>query len=292
MRGRIRTFKPELFKDEELWDLGVETGLPVFQAFTGLWPYCDREGRFEWRPRALKTDVLPYWNGDFEAVLNALASRAFIVRYTVDGREYGHVRTLKRHQRFDHREVPSEIPAPPATPPGTDAQHPPGTPGQTETVPANDVAPSPGHARVEGKGMEGKGIGMEGKGSGDDTERPAADAAPPKPPKRSKSKSRTALPEALAPSAGDESLATELRVDLAVEFPKFLDHHLAHGSLMADWPAALRKWIRNAHEWGRSGSVPRSPDDRVRRQADRIAMLRRQEANETRHNPGPEAAPQ
>ena len=112
MRGRIRSIKPEVHTDEDLWDLEVETGLPIFRAFTGLWNYADREGRFEWRPRALKTLILPYWTGDFAAVMDALASRSFIVRYAVDGRDYGLVRTFASHQVINNKEQASTLPSP------------------------------------------------------------------------------------------------------------------------------------------------------------------------------------
>lgn len=114
MRPRIRSLKPEIHTDEELWDLEVEAGLPLFRAFTGLWNYSDREGRFEWRPRALKAMILPYWDGDFEHALDALASRRFIVRYSVGGKQYGWVRKLKDHQAFNAREPASLLPSPPA----------------------------------------------------------------------------------------------------------------------------------------------------------------------------------
>lgn len=114
MRPRIRSLKPEIHTDEELWDLEVEVGLPLFRAFTGLWNYSDREGRFEWRPRALKAMILPYWGGDFEAALDALASRRFIIKYTVGGKQYGWVRKLKDHQAFNAREPASVLPPPPS----------------------------------------------------------------------------------------------------------------------------------------------------------------------------------
>lgn len=34
------------------------------------------------------------------------------------------------------------------------------------------------------------------------------------------------------------------------ELAKFRDHHTAKGSVMKDWQAALRTWLRNADEWG------------------------------------------
>lgn len=113
MRPRIRTIKPEIHTDEELWDLEQQTGLPVFRAFVGLWSYADREGRFEWRPRPLKAAILPYWEGDFEEVLDALVVARFVIRYSVDGKTYGWVRTFTEHQVVNTREPPSFLPAPP-----------------------------------------------------------------------------------------------------------------------------------------------------------------------------------
>lgn len=111
MRPRIRSVKPEFFLDEELWDLAQESGLPVHLVFAGLWCFADREGRFEWRPRALKAGILPYWDGDLSLVLDALATRGFVVKYTCGGRDYGWVRTFHRHQVINNREGPSELPS-------------------------------------------------------------------------------------------------------------------------------------------------------------------------------------
>jgi hypothetical protein len=113
VRSRIRTIKPEAATDEVLWDLAQETGLPVFQAFVMLWCMADREGRFEWRVRALKLACLPYWDGDFSRVLDALVTRGFLVRYESQGREYGLVRTFKKHQNLNGKEPASALPAPP-----------------------------------------------------------------------------------------------------------------------------------------------------------------------------------
>ncbi|GAA4169527.1 hypothetical protein [Shinella granuli] len=79
--ARIRTIKPEFFKHEGIFDAEQETGLPLRLAFAGLWTQCDREGRFAWRPRQLKVDILPYDELDFLRVLDALATRGFIVKY-------------------------------------------------------------------------------------------------------------------------------------------------------------------------------------------------------------------
>lgn len=105
--------KPEIHSDSELWDLEQETGLPIFRSFVGIWNFADREGRFVWKPRQLRALVLPFWEGDFSRVLDALATRGFLVAYTVDGAQFGVVRTFRKHQSPNGREGKSEIPAPP-----------------------------------------------------------------------------------------------------------------------------------------------------------------------------------
>lgn len=108
--GRIRSIKPEFFKHENLFDAEIETGFPLRIAFAGLWTCCDREGRFEWRPRALKTDILPYDELDFSRVLDALEASGFVQRYTVNGKEYGCVPGFNIHQVVNQREAKSKIP--------------------------------------------------------------------------------------------------------------------------------------------------------------------------------------
>lgn len=110
---RIRTIKPEFFQDGDLFDAEVETGLPMRVAFAGLWTQCDRRGRFRWKPRELKVAILPYDSVDFSRVLDAFATRGFVLRYEVDGQAYGAVRTFERHQVVNNREAESEIPPPP-----------------------------------------------------------------------------------------------------------------------------------------------------------------------------------
>lgn len=113
--ARIRTIKPEFFRHEELFELERETGLPIRVAFAGLWTAADREGRFEWRPRQLKLDCLPYDDVDFSRVLHALTTRGFVQKYTVEGVEYGCIPSWSRHQNINNRESQSTIPAPDET---------------------------------------------------------------------------------------------------------------------------------------------------------------------------------
>lgn len=111
MFPRIRTIKPEFFRHEGLYDLEVETGLPLRLAFIGLWCCCDREGRFNWRPKTLKSIILPFDDIDFSRVLDALATRGAIVRYASAGEVYGHIPSWRRHQHINPREVASQLPS-------------------------------------------------------------------------------------------------------------------------------------------------------------------------------------
>jgi hypothetical protein len=152
---RIRTIKPEFFCHEELFDLEVETKLPLRIAFAGLWTICDREGRFKWRPRAIKAQVLPFDDVDFSRVLDALTTRGFVVKYASSGAEYGHVPGFGRHQVVNNREAASVLPKPPETPQNT------GDSRVPDASPARD--PRDDHAGAgEGKGTEGE---QEGKGN-------------------------------------------------------------------------------------------------------------------------------
>ena len=110
--SRIRTIKPEFFQHEGLYAAEAESGLPLRLSFAGLWCQCDREGRFAWRPARLKLNILPWDDVDFSRVLDALATRGFVVRYASEGVEYGMIPSWRRHQVINNRERASETPEP------------------------------------------------------------------------------------------------------------------------------------------------------------------------------------
>lgn len=109
--ARIRTIKPEFFRHEGLYEAELKTGLPLRLSFAGLWTSCDREGRFKWKPRALKLDVLPYDEIDFVRVLDALVTHGFIVKYENNGEEFGCVPSWNLHQVINNRESASNLPS-------------------------------------------------------------------------------------------------------------------------------------------------------------------------------------
>jgi hypothetical protein len=106
---RIRTIKPEFFTHEDLAELPPVTRL----AFAGLWCAADREGRFQWREKKLKIQILPWDDVDFSQILNDLLQAGFLVKYQVEGKDYGWIPTFHLHQRVQTREMQSTIPAPP-----------------------------------------------------------------------------------------------------------------------------------------------------------------------------------
>jgi hypothetical protein len=146
--ARIRTIKPEFFQHESLYDAERESELPLRIAFAGLWTVADKAGRFEWRPRQLKLNVLPYDECDFTAVLSALEAHGFVQRYDVEGKSFGCIPSWDRHQHKNVREPDSTIPAPP-----WQVQAPDEAGASTGQVPA----------QAAGKGREGK--GREGEGA-------------------------------------------------------------------------------------------------------------------------------
>jgi len=114
--ARIRTIKPEFFRHEGLQDLEINHAkeYPML-VFAGLWTLSDKEGRFEWRPRQIKLDVLPFLKFDMEQTLKLLADNGFIEQYEVDGKYYGLIPSFSEHQRITGKEAqsPERYPTPP-----------------------------------------------------------------------------------------------------------------------------------------------------------------------------------
>lgn len=233
MVSRIRTVKPDLIKHEELFELEKQSGLPVRIAFVGLFTVADREGRFKWRPRTLKLDVLPHDEIDFSRVLDALRTRGFIQKYAIDGEEYGVILTFKKHQVINNREAQSDLPAPPENVKESDTS--------TREPRVNHASPTPlEHAQGEGKGREGKGIGREGK---EDTDIRG-----------------TRLPKNWHPSLEDTLFCKNERPDLRPSevAQRFFDHWISKpgkDGRKLDWSATWRNWVRNEKRLAPSGGA-------------------------------------
>lgn len=123
--ARIRTIKPETFRHEGLQDL--EAGNPgacCMLVFIGLWGHCDKAGRFEWRPRQLKLDILPFLDFDMAKTLDLLEGAGQVRSYEVDGKRYGVIESFPDHQRISGKESqePEKHPEPPGEKKGSNME--------------------------------------------------------------------------------------------------------------------------------------------------------------------------
>lgn len=113
--ARIRTIKPEFFRHEKLQDIERETpGKHPMLVFAGLFTVSDKLGRFEWRPRTLKLDILPFLDFDMGETLEILEKNGFVKKYEVNGEFYGFIPTFSDHQRITGKEAlsPCKYPDP------------------------------------------------------------------------------------------------------------------------------------------------------------------------------------
>lgn len=70
---------------------------------------------------------------------------------------------------------------------------------------------------------------------------------------------RQRLSEEWLPSADERDFGEANGADVDGEADSFRDYHLARGSLMADWSAAWRTWIRTSVRYGRATGQRRLP---------------------------------
>jgi hypothetical protein len=153
--ARIRTIKPEFFRHELLQDLeAANQGQYIMLVFAGLFGHCDKEGRFEWKPRTLKLDILPFLDFDLGASLMLLSEARLVVQYESGGKTYGYIPTFKDHQRISGKEAQEE------------AKHP-QPPKNVEQLSVETTVNQSGSNReaVEITGREGKGREEEGNGA-------------------------------------------------------------------------------------------------------------------------------
>lgn len=165
--ARIRTIKPEFFRHEGLQDLEAENpGACVMLVFAGLWGHCDKAGRFEWKPRTLKLDILPFIEFDMGKTLALLCVGGFVRKYEIDGKQYGEIRSFEKHQRIN----------------GKESQEPEKHPAPCEETQQGD---SGSNGEATGKQLpeqEGKGREEEGKRKGTEFAAPSLVSPPEQPP--------------------------------------------------------------------------------------------------------------
>jgi hypothetical protein len=103
---RIRSVKPDFFRDEKLSDLETENPkLKPMLVFAGLWGVSDKQGVFPWNLRLLKLDILPLLSFDLAKTLEVLEKLGLIRRFEHENKIYGHVMNFSRHQRINGKEA-------------------------------------------------------------------------------------------------------------------------------------------------------------------------------------------
>lgn len=106
--ARARNIKPGIMENEDLAEMDFAHRL----LFIYLWMLADREGRIEDRPKRIKVQAFPYDDAmDIDSMLNELASRGFIVRYSAREIDAIQVVSFKKHQAPHVREKDSSLPS-------------------------------------------------------------------------------------------------------------------------------------------------------------------------------------
>lgn len=255
--SRIRTVKPELFRHEQLFDAELESGLPLRLAFIGLFTAADCEGRFRWKPRTLKLDVLPHDVVDFAAVLNALEQHGFIKSYTVDGERYGCIPSFTKHQQIPTREAErgSSLPTPP------EECEQPKQEARTEHVPEHVQARTEHVPEFREGEREGNRKGMEGEKEGS-VSAPARNARAPSIP----------LPPDFQASEQTISWADQHGYGkISEHLEAFKGKALAKDYRYADWQQAFRNAVRD--DWAGLRKPAASGGGRARREPVMAASL-------------------
>jgi hypothetical protein len=170
--ARIRSIHPTLSTDEAFMAMTI-TAKAVWPM---LWMECDDSGVFEWKPIVLKARLLPADNVDMAAVLSEYESLNTVMKFEVDGREYGVIRNFVRFQR--PKDPKSVHPTPPAvrkyagfndngSRPNAGTGRP-STGGKEKVLPKSFVTTSEVQPQMkeEGGRREDEGGGSEPKGSG------------------------------------------------------------------------------------------------------------------------------
>lgn len=111
--ARIRTIKPDFFRNEEVAALTYRARL----TWVGLWTYADDEGRGKDNARIIKGDLWPLEDDvthhEVESDLCELAEHGRITRYEVRGERYLFVNKWRDHQRIA-KPTASKLPPPPS----------------------------------------------------------------------------------------------------------------------------------------------------------------------------------
>lgn len=92
--ARSRNIKPSFFVNVELGELDPMARL----LFIGMWTVADFKGDFEWQPKRLKIQILPYDNCDITELAISLDKSRLITFYSDGEKIYCRVVNFREHQ--------------------------------------------------------------------------------------------------------------------------------------------------------------------------------------------------
>lgn len=106
--ARARNIKPSFFTNDELSELEPLARL----LFIGMWTIADFKGCFEYKPKRIKVQLLPYDDCDIESLAINLDKSGFISIYSVLDQLYIKVLNFDKHQNphKNEKDKGSEIP--------------------------------------------------------------------------------------------------------------------------------------------------------------------------------------
>ncbi len=105
--ARIRTIKPEFWRDESLASVSPEACLLAI----GLLNHCDDEGYFNANPKLVESDIFPLreLKSKTTVLLQELCKIGYLVVFQgSDGKTYGHIKNFLKHQVIN-KKSPSKI---------------------------------------------------------------------------------------------------------------------------------------------------------------------------------------
>lgn len=235
--ARARNIKPSFFTNDELGDVNPLARL----LFIGMWTIADFKGCFEYKPKRLKVQLLPYDDCDIEELVTDLEKSGFISKYTVQGRQYIKALNFTKHQNphKNERESGSEIPDIDQA----DQELTKNTLNISDLQNIENNLEQNGTDRADSLNLIPDSLNLIPEVISDVVEKPAS-------PKRKPKTQKTTVPENFEISEQVRIWATSKNFgDLEQHLEYFVSKAAANGYKYADWDAAFKTAIRD--DWAK-----------------------------------------
>lgn len=235
--ARARNIKPSFFTNDELGDVNPLARL----LFIGMWTIADFKGCFEYKPKRLKVQLLPYDDCDIEQLVNDLEKSGFISIYSVRGRKYIKAINFAKHQNphKNEREGGSEIPDIDEA----DVEEEEKSLKNNEWANIENNREQDGTDRADSLNLIPDSLNLIPEVISDVVEKPAS-------PKRKPKTQKTTVPENFEISEQVRIWAASKNFgDLEQHLEYFVSKAAANGYKYADWDAAFKTAIRD--DWAK-----------------------------------------